>query len=142
MRYFFYVFCILIIPSCVVGKLLSAKKSPESYYELAKQKVADGYNYEAIKYLGKALKDKPDYTDAYLLRASAWMKEDSFDRAISDYSKIIELKPSGEAYYSRGNAYWMSASGRDSLACKDWLKSRDTYNFSRSWDAIRMHCKK
>lgn len=125
---------ILVAPSC-------PQRTPTYYFNEGEKLTALGESFKAIMYYTKAIKDKPGYIEAYVSRASAWMKEDSIDRAIQDYSKVIELRPSGEAYYLRGAAYWSSASNRDSLACKDWLKAKETYNHNRSWEKVRLYCK-
>lgn len=116
------------------------KKTPEYYYLLGKNQVLQGDNLGAIESFSKAIKYKPDYLEAYGERAQTWIKEDSFNRAIDDYTKLIELKPSGDFYYLRGMSYWKSASDRDTLACADWRKARDLNNL-KSWDMIRKYCK-
>ena len=122
---------ITLAPSC-------PNKSPEYYYSLADRKRAEGDNLVAIKCLSKAIKDKPDYLDAYKMRADLWLKEDSIDRAVDDLTKIIDLKPSGDAYFQRGNAYYVGV--KDSLACKDYYKACDL-NHNKSCDLWRKYCK-
>lgn len=139
MSFWFMAFPVIIVtslaPSC-------PKRSPEFYFLEGKKLTAAGDEVNAIKYYTKAIKDKPDYFDAYIGRAELWIRQDSLDRAIQDYHKVVELKPNGDTYYRLGDAYWRSASGRDTTACRYWTIGKETYNYSKCWEAIRLHCKK
>lgn len=131
---------LFLFQSCLIINFWD-KKTPKENFDVGEQKLNEGDDINAIVYFTKAIKQDPQYLEAYGERAKVFLKSDSFNLAIQDYSKIIELKPSGEAYFLRANAYWGSASGRDSLACKDWETAKNL-NHNRSWDMIRLHCKK
>ncbi len=58
---------------------------------------------ESIEHYTKAIRVKPDFTDAYFNRGRAYGDEGDFDRAIEDYTKVIDLNPKDiDAYYNRG----------------------------------------
>ena len=65
-----------------------------------------GNNEGAIEYYNRAIKLKPDFTEAYNNRGVAYGSKGDFDHEIQDYTKAIELNPNdAEAYYNRGVAY-------------------------------------
>ena len=54
-----------------------------------------------------AVPKKEKDAEAYNNRGVAWQRKGDYDRAITDYTKAIELNPRfAEAYYNRGNAYY------------------------------------
>ena len=72
---------------------------------------------------------KPDYIEAYVMRAAAYEMKKDWDRAILDYTKIIKLKPNdAQAYYDRGNAY--GEKGEREAAISDLKKARELTNDS------------
>jgi tetratricopeptide (TPR) repeat protein len=86
---------------------------------------AEMYRYTAarreqvISDYGKAFALEPDYAEAYYGQATLLFDTD-FDRAIADYTRIIERKPDwqdGSAYRARAVAY--AAKGDDRLALAD-----------------------
>ena len=68
-------------------------------------------NYEcAISNFSEVVKSKPESTFAYFYRGISYSSINEFDKAIIDYSKVIELEPQdapnvASAYFNRGNAY-------------------------------------
>jgi hypothetical protein len=77
---------------------------------------------KAIEYLNEAIRQKPDYVDAYRQRGAFYAKLDQYSLAIDDYDEVIRLKPrDGNLYSMRGNAYF--ALGKISLACSDAKKA-------------------
>ena len=100
---------------------------------------AEMYRYTAarreqvISDYGKAFALKPDYAEAYYGQGTLLFDVD-FDRAIADYTRIIEMKPDwqdGSAYRARAAAY--AAKGDDRLALADYTQvvrmkpGRDAY---------------
>ncbi len=76
----------------------------------------------AIVYLNNAIKEKPDYIEAYVSRGLAYFSLGQYQRAVEDYSKVIGLKPDNAyACYNRGNAY--RHLGRHQLAIEDYNKA-------------------
>lgn len=73
-------------------------------------------------------------TNYYNNRGTAFSSKGDYDRAISDYTKAIELDPkNSDAYYNRGNTYVMK--GNFDLAISDFTraieldpKNSDAYN--------------
>lgn len=62
----------------------------------------------AIEAYNEAIRIYPAYARAYLERGNVYLKVDSADRALADYSKVIELKPEellADAYLNRGLVY-------------------------------------
>ena len=133
---------IRIIAVILLFGCASQKKTPEYYFGLAKHHKAEGDLIVAGRFLTKAIEKNPSYIDAYMERAGIWLSQDSFERAIQDYTKIIELRPArnnADIYYTRGNAYYSSL--QDTLACRDFRRACDL-NYTRACDAIRKYCKK
>ena len=61
---------------------------------------------ESIKNYTKAIKLKPDFTEAYYNRGVVYKDKGDFDDAIKDYTTVIQLKPNhATAYYKRGLCY-------------------------------------
>lgn len=61
---------------------------------------------EAIEYMNKAIKLKPDLAVAYNNRGNAYSDLGQHQRAIDDYNEFIRIKPdSAEAYNNRGYSY-------------------------------------
>ena len=49
---------------------------------------------------------KPNDTESYYNRGIASYEKREYDKAIADFSEVIERDPShADAYYNRGNAY-------------------------------------
>lgn len=118
------------------------KKTPEYYFGMGKHHLAEGDLIASTKALSKAIEKNPAYIDAYMARASVWILQDSFSRAIEDYTKVIDLQPTrnnADLYYTRGNAYYSSL--EDTLACRDFRRACDL-NYTRACDASRKYCKK
>jgi tetratricopeptide (TPR) repeat protein len=60
--------------------------------------------------------------EAYYNRGVAWQKKGDYDRAITDYTKAIEINPGDAlAYYNRGNAY--QGKGQYERAISDYNKA-------------------
>ena len=62
--------------------------------------------YKKIEYFTKATQLNPNLAEAYEKRAIHYYFQWQFDKAIQDYTRVIELKPKGvNAYLMRGLAY-------------------------------------
>ncbi|OFW59690.1 MAG: hypothetical protein A2W01_00050 [Candidatus Solincola sediminis] len=71
-----------------------------------------GYYEAAVRDLSRAIRQKPDLADAYMLRGKALRHKMSYDenpiynRAIRDFNQVIRARPGwAEAYYERGVCY-------------------------------------
>jgi tetratricopeptide (TPR) repeat protein len=92
---------ILFLAFATLG-FAQADRSVENYYVIGQNQYASGNYKESISYLDKAIKLKPDYSDAYLNRGHAKLKAKDLKGANLDYSKAIKLNPSFvEAYMAR-----------------------------------------
>jgi tetratricopeptide (TPR) repeat protein len=79
---------------------------------------------KAIDYLTKAIKLKPDYTDAYYRRGAAYNDLGQFQQSIKDYNEAIRLKPDYvDAYNDRGIAYLLQGNKELGLGCSDAQKA-------------------
>ena len=58
---------------------------------------------ERVQSLDKAIEMDPNFADAYIMRAEAFMDNAQYDKALSDYNRAIELEPD-RAYPYRGRA--------------------------------------
>jgi tetratricopeptide (TPR) repeat protein len=73
---------------------------------------------KAIEYLNKAIKLRPDFTDAYMVRGLAYADLGQQERAVEDFTKAIRLKPNAILYNLRGLAY--GNQGQYQLAITDY----------------------
>jgi tetratricopeptide (TPR) repeat protein len=61
---------------------------------------------QAILSFDRAIKLKPDFADAYLMRGRAFIAEAKPERAVADFSAVIELHPGDpQGLIDRGTAY-------------------------------------
>lgn len=133
------------ITSCAV---LLHNKTPLECFNDAKHFEAEGDINKAVNSLTKAIKDQPNYYDAYIYRAELNTRRDSFDRAAEDYTAILtspsytlNVAQKGELLNRRGNAYYSSAKN-DSAACADWNISCEQYGHTGACKNKRDNCKK
>jgi tetratricopeptide (TPR) repeat protein len=97
-----------------------APDDAEAYFTRAEMhRYTAARREQVISDYGKAFALKPDYAEAYYGQGTLLLDQD-FDRAIADYTRIIELKPDwqgGGAYQARAAAY--AAKGDDPRALAD-----------------------
>lgn len=129
---------VTLAPSCP-----TKPKTPEEYFKFGNHYAAEGDFIQAQKYFTKAIKDKPDYTEAYYARINAWEQTDSLQNVINDYTTLLSfpqltVDKKGELLYLRGSAYYLSL--KDTLACNDWKLSRDL-GYNKAYDRVRFKCK-
>lgn len=127
---------VFIAPSC-------PKKSYEFYLEQGKIECANTNTYVGITLFTKAIKLKPNYEEAYMQRAKAYIGIDSIGKAVSDYDTIVswhkdDQEQLGKLYLLIGDTYRKGV--QDSLACTYWKMARDMNN-TTAWDKIRKYCK-
>jgi tetratricopeptide (TPR) repeat protein len=94
---------------------LSLENEPEDEGDLfrrGKLLLDRGYYNWAERDLGRLIKLRPDFPEAYMSRGKALRRKISYDdnpiynRAIRDFNQVIKLKPGwAEAYYERGVCY-------------------------------------
>ncbi len=74
----------------------------EAFHNRGVSLLQNGSNRNAIKYFSRAIKIRPDYSNAYINRGTAYKKIKKYDKAISDFSYCIQKEPGHEsAYYNR-----------------------------------------
>jgi tetratricopeptide (TPR) repeat protein len=97
------------------------KNHAPSYCDKARAEAELGKKDEALKNFEQAIKLKSDYVDAYFFRAMLYHKLND-DKAISDYSKTIELDPKRTlAYFKRGMLFYTKKQNENAL--KDFNKA-------------------
>jgi Flp pilus assembly protein TadD len=77
----------------------------KTYFDQGHKEAENGDFQKAIPDYTEAIRLAPDYAIAYLNRAMAYNKLDQYDNAISDFTKVIELKPDALTYFYRGLVY-------------------------------------
>ncbi|MGD9037811.1 MAG: tetratricopeptide repeat protein [Syntrophobacterales bacterium] len=85
--------------------------------ELYERGLRSSLAYKKIAYFSKAIQLNPNLADAYEKRATHYYFQEKLDRAIQDYTKVIELKPgSVNAYLLRGLTYLKKGHGEGLVA--------------------------
>jgi len=111
-----------------------APDDAEAYFTRAEMhRYTAARRQQVIADYGKAFALKPDYAEAYYGQGTLLLDQD-FDRAIADYTRIIERKPDwqgGGAYQARAAAYAAKGDDRRALADRTELvrmkPGRDAY---------------
>ena len=74
-----------------------------TYNNQAVSLIDAGKTEEALKYVREALKIKPDYVDAYLVRAHVLAQQGKDEEALQVYQRALEIKRDyGNTYLNRG----------------------------------------
>lgn len=84
---------ILLIISCTLPLSCGREKTPEELLSLAKQKYASGDYLTARKYLGEAIKLKPNDKEIVLELGKVYAAENMFDSAFANLSRADKLYP-------------------------------------------------
>lgn len=96
--------------------------SAQDYYRRGTQYYGEGKYNMALEFYSRAIKLKPDYTEAYNARGSIYSIKGNGKEAIFDFSKAIEYKlDSVEGYSGRAMAY--SSMGEYAKAIQDFDKT-------------------
>jgi tetratricopeptide (TPR) repeat protein len=79
------------------------KVRPEELFEQGQEAHDQGDYTKALALLNQCLTERPGFTEAYYIRASAREQLKDFEGALTDYSIYLERKPdNSEALFSRG----------------------------------------
>ncbi len=70
--------------------------SPKQSFNKGYKQHLSGSHSNAATYYTKAIRSKPSYVQAYLMRAAAYHSLKEYELAMQDYTKVIEL---GEKYF-------------------------------------------
>jgi lipoprotein NlpI len=110
---------------------LTAGLKPVAYLDRAYANAATKHTDEAFADAASALALKPDYVEAYLLRARLYMGEGRLAEASAEYDSAIRAKPDrDDLYRARGTARWEQAKFADAasdFAQASKLSSTDAY---------------
>ena len=99
----FIAFCALFLASCEnpAKSRLYTDEGSKQLLRYCEYKKADETLTKAIKY------DKSNY-EAYYYRGCARVNAMSYDEAIADFEKAVELKPDyADAYFNMGKTYFL-----------------------------------
>ena len=98
---------------CLTATVAWAQDAVELYNRGLRSSLA----YKRIAYFTKALQLNPNLADAYEKRATHYYFQEKLDKAIQDYTRVIELKPdSVNAYLLRGLACLKKGHGEGLIA--------------------------
>lgn len=115
--------CILLLPFAISN----AQKTDQNPLDRVMTELQAGRTEKAFAALDELIKQYPNNADAYLLRGTLKMQADPA-QALSDFNKVIELKPdSGPAYNQR--AMIRLVNNDTAGALKD-LDAAITHNFN------------
>jgi tetratricopeptide (TPR) repeat protein len=92
----FSTFIVLAAAAIVLFGAPCAAESTESYFNEGLSMHRAGKLNEAVRLYSKAIDNDSRYVMAYQMRAAAEQKLRQYDKAISDYTMVIEL---GEPYF-------------------------------------------
>jgi len=97
--------CPRIVPKPLTAVLLAfvvvagcGKGSPEKYLKIGQDHLNKGKTKEALKAYSQAIDADSKCKKAYIGRAICYADLGQDKKAIADYTKAIELDPSGDAY--------------------------------------------
>lgn len=97
--------------------LAAAAARAQNASEFYRRGLDSTLSYRKIMYFTKALQLDPDYVPAYEKRAIHYFFQGQFDKAIADYSRVIDLKAQpANAYLRRGLAHLKKAHGEGMMA--------------------------
>lgn len=78
-------------------------KSPQDMLDATRKSLRENYD-QTLADLNKAIKLKPDFSDAYVFRGIAKEQHGEKAGALKDYDKAVAVDPqSANAHYARGN---------------------------------------
>jgi len=98
-----YFFLLFLLIACHSVNAQSEKAA--AYYKAAQESYKNKNYDDAIKSIDKAIKEDPDYSQAYQLRGNIYFTLKDYETAYLNYCDAIDIDPSKPGnYYSRGNA--------------------------------------
>ncbi len=87
------------------NKLIALEPNEEGYLDRGLFNQTISNIDAALKDYNQAIRLNPKSAQAYNYRGSLYAQHEKYDLALSDFNKLIELKPNGESYNFRGNVY-------------------------------------
>ena len=101
-----YLYTILLLSCFAINGF--TQENALKYYTVGMEHYnATNYDLAIVEY-SKAIKESPDFVEAYFQRGCAKHYSDDYKGAIEDFNKAIELRPSSEVFYKqRGSSKTM-----------------------------------
>ena len=110
------VFLIIGLTLTLGGQAFAQKKQTSDYnFQKAIELADKGDEVEAMKYVSEQISQTPEFSDAYVLRAQLYYRQEKIGNALSDINKAIKFadRKTDEVYmYSK---YWWRAIFYDAL---------------------------
>ena len=110
------VFLIIGLTLTIGGQAFAQKKQTSDYnFQKAIELADKGDEVEAMKYVSEQISQTPEFSDAYVLRAQLYYRQEKIGNALSDINKAIKFadRKTDEVYmYSK---YWWRAIFYDAL---------------------------
>ena len=93
---------------------------------------------EAIKSYGKAIKEDPEYTNAYYNRANLLMRLEKYEKALSDYTSVLRLDPEiPKAWLYKGIAEQLLKNDRSAMKSFNKALQLDS-SMEDAWERIAL----
>lgn len=126
--------CFLLLLSPIFLQAQDAK----SYYKLGQESRKAGNYTVAIDYFTKALKEAPQYWEAYAARGFCKARLKAYPAAIIDYNVALGLGADDPLIYL--NRGWANYNlGDKAEACQDW-KMAQSMGYHKAGEIIRSRC--
>jgi len=107
----------IVVATSVCLFLTAAAARAQDAVELYNRGLRSSLAYKKIAYFTKALQLNPNLAEAYEKRAIHYYFQEKLDKAIQDYTRVIELKPDSlNAYLGRGLACFKKGHGEGLIA--------------------------
>jgi lipoprotein NlpI len=119
------------------GGDLAPSYLPSAHLGRARALLHNGHCTFAYADLTDAIKMRPDFVDAYSLRAEANQCLDHDDAALADATAAIHLRPAAGYYFTRAHLLWSAGNFQAARTDLDLAISRDPGNgYFLLWHAV------
>jgi tetratricopeptide (TPR) repeat protein len=90
---------------------------PVEFYNSGVRRFNDGSYEDAIADFNEAIRQRPDYAEAFMFRGAAYSRLETWDQAIASFNQAIILDPTfARAYLLRATAYYELGNTQQALA--------------------------
>jgi len=93
----------------------------EALFQVGRALFKEEQYLEALKKFNQVLKNEQTKAAYFKARGKTYMNTETYKRAEADFSMALDINPTGELYYLRGNARFYSGNAQG--ACHDWKKA-------------------
>lgn len=104
---------IVLFSSALTAGDLNPGLVPQAYLNRGRAHFARGECRDAISDFGAALKDKPEFPDATIMRGFAELCVANPASAFEDFSHTVAIDPMPQAYMGMGVSLWMQGRAQD-----------------------------